>query len=102
MSSSLLRVQIVVDALDKAPRSVQETILCPALKQLRSRAGSRIFLFVTSRTEIVIQEAFKAMSNINLEAGLVSQDVARYVEAEIERRPSFLEISSELREQVQE
>lgn len=100
LAASLPRVLLVVDALDEAPQHVQEKVLCPTLKRIASLKALSIATLVTSRNEIIVEQAFQGMPNVNLEVDRMSQDIARYVEAEVRRRPSLAALDENMQVQV--
>ncbi|KAL9601597.1 MAG: hypothetical protein Q9219_002431 [cf. Caloplaca sp. 3 TL-2023] len=100
VTAALDKVYMVIDALDESSHDVQENILCPTLKWLATQHGSKIATFLTSRNSPVIQEAFGSLPNVNLEADLISNDIARYVEADIQRRPILAAAGDEAQAQL--
>ena len=94
------RILLVLDALDEAPQEVQEKVLCPTLKRTALQEGLRIATLVTSRNEVVMEQAFQGLPNIDLEVERMSQDIARYAEAEVQRRPSLAALDIGTQEQV--
>lgn len=97
---SLPRVLLVIDALDEAHREAQENVLCPSLKQIASQEDSRVATLITSRNEIVIEQTFREMPNIDLEVDRMSPDISRYVESEVRRRPSLAALDNTTQELI--
>ena len=100
LAESFPRVLLIVDALDEAPQYVQDKVLCPTLKHLASQKGLSIATLVTSRNEIIMEQAFKGMPNIDLKVDRMSEDIARYVEAEVRHRPSMAALDEKMHAKV--
>ena len=100
LAASLPRVLLIVDALDEAPQYVQDKVLCPTLKHITSQKGLSIATLVTSRSEVIIEQAFKGMPHIDLEVDRMSEDIARYVEAEVQHRPSMAALDEKMQAKV--
>ena len=100
ISVSFPRVLLIFDALDEAPQEMQEKLLCPTLKHTALQKGLGIATLVTSRNEVVIEQAFRGLPNIDLDVDCMSPDIARYTEAEVRRRPSLAALDVVTQEQV--
>lgn len=94
------RILLVVEALDEAAQETQEKILCPTLKHTALQEGLRIATLVTGRNEVTMEQAFRGLPDINLEPDRMSQDITRYTEAEVRRRPSLAALDIGTQEQV--
>ena len=100
LAMSWPRVLLIVDALDEAPQYIQDKVLCPTLKHVASQKGLNIATLVTSRNEVIVEQAFKGMPNIDLKVDRISEDIARYVEAEVRHRPSLAALDEKMQAKV--
>ena len=100
ISVSFPRILLIIDALDEALQELQEKVFCPTLRHTALQKGLRIATLVTSRNEVVMEHAFRGLPDIDLEVDRMSPDIARYVEAEVRRRPSLAALDVATREQV--
>ena len=80
-------VFFVVDALDECTADERKN-LCEYLLSITDVTSSRntTKLFVTSRKEPDIEQAFKAIPTIEIEAAKVDRDIELYVKAQIDQR----------------
>ena len=99
-AQTLPNVLVVIDGLDECPQVFQDETLCPALKSIASQSGARIGFLVTSREESNIAAAFVDLPEVGMSKDDVASDVAKYVEAEIEKRPTLRNLDLELRDEI--
>jgi hypothetical protein len=110
ISQAFDKVFIVIDAMDEYPKDKRNQLLpyiSQTLKESQTKSGTSAILkvFVTSRQERDIERQFTSdtYTVLPIRAGGVLEDIARYVDNELEQRVNdHCDIDQDLRQEIRQ
>lgn len=92
---------IVFDALDECTERKELMLLLRALLSNTNVVGRcNAKIFITSRKEMDIEQAFAGLDSLWVEASKVQEDIKAYLTSELNTRDELVCLDPELREQV--
>ncbi|KJR80334.1 uncharacterized protein SPSK_10967 [Sporothrix schenckii 1099-18] len=94
------RTTLVLDALDECELA-SRIVVMDTIKLLLSRATKPLYVFVSSRPENHIRKFFHHMPNVEIQATDNSEDIKKFVHAEVVRHPNWHDMPTELRDDIE-